>query len=82
MVITKALRERMTNMSHVPMRCKACGKVDNECYMKHTESGTFCESCYKERTRSERRPSPYERTKSMVYATGNKWAIENWNSTH
>jgi len=26
--------------------------------------------------------SPYERTKSRVYATGNKWAIENFNATH
>lgn len=28
------------------------------------------------------RMSPYERTKASVYATGNKWAIENWNATH
>ena len=28
------------------------------------------------------RISPYERTKASVYATGNKWAIENWNATH
>ena len=26
--------------------------------------------------------SPYERTRAMVYATGNKWAIENFNATH
>lgn len=26
--------------------------------------------------------SPYERTRNMVYATGNKWAIENFNATH
>lgn len=26
--------------------------------------------------------SPYERTKAQVYATGNKWAIENFNATH
>jgi len=26
--------------------------------------------------------TPYERTRNSVYATGNKWAIENWNSTH
>lgn len=29
-----------------------------------------------------KRTSPYERTKAQVYATGNKWAIENWNATH
>lgn len=26
--------------------------------------------------------SPYERTRAAVYATGNKWAIENFNATH
>jgi hypothetical protein len=26
--------------------------------------------------------SPYERTKRAVYATGNRWAIENFNATH
>lgn len=26
--------------------------------------------------------SPYERCRNAVYATGNKWAIENWNATH
>lgn len=29
-----------------------------------------------------RKASPYERTRAMVYATGNKWAIENFNATH
>lgn len=26
--------------------------------------------------------SPYERTRAQVYATGNKWAIENFEATH
>ena len=26
--------------------------------------------------------TPYERTRASVYATGNKWAIENFNATH
>lgn len=26
--------------------------------------------------------TPYERTQNSVYATGNKWAIENFNATH
>lgn len=30
----------------------------------------------------KRRQTPYERTKSEVYATGNKWAIENFHATH
>ena len=28
------------------------------------------------------RMSPYDRTKAAVYATGNKWAIENFEATH
>jgi len=28
------------------------------------------------------RMTPYERTQAAVYATGNKWAIENFNATH
>lgn len=31
---------------------------------------------------SARNANPQERTKSAVYATGNKWAIENFNATH
>jgi hypothetical protein len=30
----------------------------------------------------EPRESIYERTKREVYATGNKWAIENFHATH
>lgn len=26
--------------------------------------------------------TPYERARSAVYATGNRWAIENFNATH
>ena len=26
--------------------------------------------------------SPYERCRNAVYATGNRWAIENFNATH
>lgn len=26
--------------------------------------------------------TPFERTRNAVYATGNKWAIENFNATH
>lgn len=31
---------------------------------------------------SPRPLSPYERNRNAVYATGNRWAIENWNATH
>lgn len=29
-----------------------------------------------------RHMTPYERCRSAVYATGNRWAIENFNATH
>jgi hypothetical protein len=29
-----------------------------------------------------RRPSPQERTRAAVMATGNRWAMENFNATH
>lgn len=28
------------------------------------------------------KPTPQERTRAQVYATGNKWAIENYEATH
>lgn len=31
---------------------------------------------------ARRNPTPYERTKAEVYSRGNKWEIENWESTH
>lgn len=31
---------------------------------------------------SQRKQTHYERTRDQVYATGNKWAIENFNATH
>ena len=29
-----------------------------------------------------RKPTPQERTRAQVYATGNRWAIENYEATH
>ena len=31
---------------------------------------------------SRRNSTPYERTKAEIYSRGNKWQIENWESTH
>ena len=36
---------------------------------------------YKKKKRPVR-ATPYERTRAEVYATGNKWAIENFEATH
>lgn len=47
------------------------------------DKGTICEAYEKRPERSYRpRMSAYERTKAAVYATGNKWAIENFHATH
>lgn len=35
-----------------------------------------------ERGKRVRRLTPYERTRAAVYATGNRWAIENFEATH
>lgn len=66
------------------MQCPRCKSFSNV-YMG---KGVYvCENCghtmtdYDERG-SVRRPSLYERTKAQVYATGNKWAIENFHATH
>jgi len=42
------------------------------------------ESTRMEDTKPTRRPraTPYERTRAAVYATGNKYAIENFHATH
>ena len=36
----------------------------------------------KEQPAARRKATPFERTKAAVYATGNKWAIENFEATH
>jgi hypothetical protein len=52
--------------------------VDTDDYKKNNDDEK------KEVTKGNTRknPSPYEKTKNEVYATGNKWAIENFNATH
>ena len=41
-----------------------------------------CGIVYSSGNESSHRETPYERTKRQVYATGNKWAIENFHATH
>ena len=43
----------------------------------------YCNTCQSEQDSVDKYvESPYERTRRKVYATGNKWAIENFNATH
>lgn len=60
--------------------CSVCGSGEIE-YLGNGRC--FCKKCNKEtETRDKIIETPYERTRRQVYATGNKWAIENFNATH
>lgn len=48
----------------------------------YKEEDKDCGICEAFTKRDKRLMSPYERTKAAVYATGNKWAIENFHATH
>ena len=67
--------------------CAECGETQDFDYVMGTQfTRCYCHKCNKEtaiRTRYiATRMSPYERTRAAVYATGNRWAIENFNATH
>lgn len=60
--------------------CCNCGSNDIE-YLGHDRC--YCSDCQRERdTREIVVESPFERTRRAVYATGNRWAIENFEATH
>ena len=52
---------------------RGCVKVDNS---------LGCGKIYTNDEKPERKQSQYDRLKAQVYATGNKWAIENFHATH
>ncbi len=55
----------------------------DEMIEKTGEKKTKEQTSDKQRTTKRQRPmTPYERTRAAVYATGNKWAIENFEATH
>lgn len=67
--------------------CPHCGKIyDGYPAISRDDNKTeICSDCgMKEAINSAqaRALSPVARTKAKVYATGNKWAIENFNETH
>ena len=58
-----------------------------KCGSKHIDyigsDRCYCYDCREENTAKDVWiSSPYERQRDAVYATGNRWAIENWNATH
>ena len=60
-------------------KCNDCGSSDAE-YLGNDIYK--CEKCGSENVREIYIPHPYEVRRAQVYATGNRWAIENWNATH
>lgn len=68
------------------IKCSICGKPiegygNNPIPVK--PDGRCCDECNSTLVIPARiRQSAYERTKAQVYATGNKWAIENFHATH
>lgn len=60
--------------------CGICGSKNID-YLGHDRC--YCYECGKERHSEDKYvASPYERTRNAVYATGNRWVIENFNLTH
>ena len=49
---------------------------------KVRKASSFCGGIVYSSSKNEKPVSVYERTKQQVYATGNKWAIENFHATH
>lgn len=63
--------------------CAVCGGKNIDYVDGSHYERCFCHDCGRETPVRERMIlSPYERTRNAVYATGNRWAIENWNATH
>lgn len=60
--------------------CAKCGSKDIE-YLRGGKC--YCNECESEQNSIDKYiTSTYERTRSNVYATNNKWAIENFNALH
>ena len=73
-LVEKQKVERRKEMGYtiVPGRGKV--KTDNTIF--------GCGQLYTSKPSNTKPQSAYERTKAQVYATGNKWAIENFHATH
>ena len=54
--------------------CPNCGA--------NLDPGERCDCADKIKAPPRRMATPFERTRAAVYATGNRWAIENFNATH
>ena len=72
------------------MKCPKCGnEYDRLLALSRRDNKTMiCDDCGTREALEDfaayqnRKPSPQERTRAAVYATGNKWARENFDATH
>lgn len=64
------------------MICDECGTREALDAAGLTEGSSVREAIIENTKRNPHHSSAYERTKSQVYASGNRWAIENFHSTH
>lgn len=66
------------------MRCiTICGKCGSNNIKYLGSDRCYCNNCNCEtESRDKYYETPFERNERRVYATGNRWAIENWKATH
>ena len=60
-----------------------CGKCGSHDINYLGRGRCYCNDCKCETdSRDKYIESPFERNERLVYASGNRWAIESWNATH
>ena len=77
----------MSNSEQAGRVCPVCGRRYTEppALSRRDNTTDICPDCGMMEALASiprRREGPAERTRRAVYATGNKWAIENFNATH
>ena len=75
-----------TMSEKVTRTCPICGQqyTDPPALSRRDNKTDICPTCgmMEALAAIPRREGPAERTRRAVYATGNKWAIENFKATH
>lgn len=64
------------------MICDECGTKEALDAAGLIEGSSIREAIIQSICQNPSRSSAYERTRAAVYATGNRWAIENFHTTH
>lgn len=64
-------------------RCAKCNGTNFDFIPNTNWKRCYCHDCGSEQdTKTYYSGTPQERQRAAVYATGNRWAIENFNATH